>query len=335
MNNKTKRNFLIILIIAFLVMVFSFKSDYENIIKMFSNINYIWLAIAVIVVVLYHLLDAYFIYYYCKKHNLKYTFWQGVEAQQTGAFFSAITPFSSGGQFAQVLVFSKQKINTKQSASMLMLSFISWQTVLVLFGIFALLFNYNTMLATYQAFFNLVFIGFLINLFVIVGLFLGAFSKKFHYFIFSYIIPFLGKIRIIKNVEEKKISAMQWLALFRDEFSNILLHKDLMFRRIMTDILKIFTFYSLPFFAARALNIEVSIYQIQMIIILTGFVYMITAFVPLPGAAGGTEGTFVLLLGPVLGPATTSVMLLWRFLTYYLPMLSGFVIFAGIKELKK
>lgn len=335
MNNKTKRNFFIILIVAFIVMIFSLKNDYENIIKMFTNINYTWLVIAIIVMILYHLLDAYFIYYYCRKYNRDYTLWQGIQVQQTGTFFSAITPFSSGGQFAQVLVFSKQKINSKRSASMLMLSFISWQTVLVIFGIVVLIFNYSDMLATYKGFFNLVFLGFLINFFVIVGLFLSAFSKKFHEFIFSHIIPFLGKIRIFKNVEEKKASTKQWLSLFRNEFSNLLLHKDLMFRRFATDTLKILTFYSIPFFAARALNIDIDIHQVKMIIILTGFVYMITAFVPLPGAAGGTEGTFILLLGPVLGPATTSVMLLWRFLTYYLPMFTGFLIFASIDELKK
>lgn len=320
---------------AFVVMVFSFKNDYKNIIAMFSNIHISWLIVAIIVIVAYHMLDSYFIYYYCKKHNKKYTFWNGVENEQTGAFFSAITPFSSGGQFAQVLLFSKQKINSKLSASMLMLSFISWQTVLVLFGIIVLAFNYSKMLATYSAFFNLVFLGFLINFVVIVGLFLSAFSKKFHHFIFSKIIPLLGKVKIIKNVEEKKKSTQIWLSLFRDEFNNMLVHRDLMFRRVLIDVLKIVTLYSIPFFAAKALNINVGLDELKMIIILTGFVYMITAFVPLPGAAGGTEGTFVLLLGPVLGPATTSVMLLWRFLTYYFPMLTGFLIFASIKEMKE
>ncbi|MDL2211330.1 flippase-like domain-containing protein [Erysipelotrichaceae bacterium OttesenSCG-928-M19] len=332
-NNK--RNFFIILVMAFVVMVFSFKNDYENIIMMFSNVNFLWLMIAILILVVYHLLDSYFIYYYCKKHNSNYTFLNAIQAEQTGVFFSAITPFSSGGQFAQVLVFSKQKINTKQSASMLMLSFISWQTVLVAFGIIVLAFNYSKMLATYSAFFNLVFLGFLINFIVIVGLFLAAFSKKFHYFIFAKVIPLLGKIRIIKDVAKKRESTQIWLKLFRDEFNNLLLHRDLMIRRFLIDIIKILTLYSIPFFAARALNIDLDLNALKMIIILTGFIYMITAFVPLPGAAGGTEGTFVLLLNPVFGAATTSVMLLWRFLTYYLTMFISFIIFAIIKEMKK
>ncbi|MDF9866614.1 uncharacterized protein (TIRG00374 family) [Bacilli bacterium PM5-3] len=332
-NNK--RNFLIIIVMAFIVMVFSFKNDYNNIVKMFSNVNYLWLVIAMVIIILYHLLDSYFIYYYCKKHKKDYTLWNGVQIEQTGTFFSSITPFASGGQFAQIIVFQKQKINSKQSASMLMLSFISWQTVLVTFGIIALIFNYSKMFATYNALFNLVFLGFLVNFVVIISLFLSAFSKKFHHFIFSKIIPFLGKIKIIKNVEEKKKTTEVWLNLFRDEFNNLLIHRDLMFRRFLIDTIKIIVLYSIPFFAAKALNLGLDFNHLKEIIILTGFVYMITAFVPLPGGAGGTEGTFVLLLGPILGSATTSVMLLWRVLTYYFPMLLSFIVFASIDEIKK
>jgi len=316
-------------------MVFSFKNDYQNIVSTFSNINPIWLVVALIIMAGYHLLDSYFYYYYCKKQRKDYTFWQAVQSQQAGNFFSAITPFASGGQFAQIFVFQKQKIDTKQSASMLMMSFISWQTVLVMFGVLALLFNYSKMIETYNALFNLVFIGFLVNFVVIVSLFLSAFSKKFHHFIFARIIPLLGKMRIIKNVDEKKESTRIWLRIFRDEFNTLLVHRDLMFRRVFIDVAKILSLYSIPFFAARALNIDISFDHFTQIIILTGFVYMIAAFVPIPGAAGGTEGTFILLLGPVLGIATTSVMLLWRFITYYLPMFISFVVFASIRELKK
>lgn len=334
MDKKTKRNFAIILLITFGVMIWSFKSDYQNIIKMFSNINILWFIIALAIMIVYNLLDAYFIYYYCKKYNPDYTFRNAIDAQQSGTFFSAITPFASGGQFVQVVVFSKQKISSDRSASMLMLSFISWQTVLVIFGALALLLNYARLSVTFSAFFNIVFLGFFINLCVIVGLFLTAFSKGFHRFIFNNIIPFLGKIKIIKNVEEKKKGAQVWLQLFRDEFNYLLQHKDIMFRRFAIDTLKIFTFYSIPFFAAKALNLHEEWGQIMNVIILTSFVFMIASFIPIPGAAGGMEGTFMLLLGPVFGAATTSVMLLWRFLSYYLVMLVGFVFFANIKELK-
>lgn len=44
---------------------------------------------------------------------------------------------------------------------------------------------------------------------------------------------------------------------------------------------------------------------------------------PIPGAAGVTELLFVLLLSPLLGPATESVMLITRLLVFYLCVLVG------------
>lgn len=333
--NKTKRNFFIILVIAAVVMFFSLRNDYENIIMMFSNINYFWILISLGVMVLYNLIDAYFIKFYFKRFEKDYSLRESIESQQTFSFFSAITPFQSGGQIFQIVVLKKQGISTERGASMAMISFISWQTILVLFGLIVLLFNYTSLASTYSAFFGLVFIGFVINLIVITGLFLSVFSKKFHDFIVYTLVPFLAKIKIFKDVEKKKNDVKIWLTLFRDEFNYMLVHYDIMIRRVLADLIKIVTLYSMPFFSALSLNFALNINDLLMVIILTSFVYMITAFVPLPGGSGGTEGMFVLLLNPVLGAATTSIMLMWRFLTYYLPMFVGFFIFAQIKELKE
>jgi len=338
MDKKTKRNFIIILLITFLVMILSFKNDYQNILGMFRNIDFRWFIVAVMIMVIYNLLDVYFFHYYFNKDSKirkrKYTFRQALEVQQTGNFFSAITPFASGGQFAQVMLFSKQKITTEQSASVLMLSFISWQTVLVIFTSIALVAKYNHFAQIFSGIFRLVFIGYGINVIVIVGLFLAAFSEGFHRFIFNTLIPFLGKLHLFKNVVSKQEEAKDWLALFKQTFALLLNNKDILIRRVVLDTLKIFTFYSIPFFAAKALNIDIPFNRLLEIIVLSSFVFLIAAFIPIPGAAGGTEGTFLLLLGPIFGVGSASVMLLWRFLTYYLVMFVGFLFFANIKEMK-
>lgn len=332
---NTKRNFIIVLIIAFIVMFLSFKNDYENIIPIFKNINYIYLLIAIVVIVLYNLIDAYFTYFYCHRINKKYTIKNSIESQQTLAFFSNITPFNSGGQFAQIIVMRKHGINSKQGASMAMISFISWQTILVTFSLIIIFFNYAKLVDIYSGVFGLIFLGFIINLIVIVSLFLSVFSNSFHNFIIYTLIPLLGKLKIIKNSEDKQERTRIWFQLFKEEFNNMLVHLDIMGRRVLCDILKIFTLYSTPFFAALGLNISLGLSDLPSIIVLTSFVFMITAFVPLPGGSGGIEGMFILLLNPILGAATTSVMLMWRFLTYYLPTIVGFIVFASIKELKE
>lgn len=329
-KNKA-RNFIIILVIAFIIMFISFKNDYQNIVELFSNMNYLWMIVGLCAVGLYQLLEANFIRYYCRYHRKDYRFLDALRVQQTGVFFNSITPSSSGGQFATIYMLSRQGINSKVSTSMIMLSFISWQTILVIFSALVLIFNFARMTTMYSGIINLVFIGFTIDSFVIVGLFLMAFSKKFHSLIFKKAIPLLGKLRIIKDVDEKKHATEIWLTLFRDEFAHVLVHKDIMLRRVITDFVKLLMIYTVPFLASKALNVDISFTQLWFTIVVSSFVYMASSFVPLPGASGGAEGMFVILFGPVFGVATTAVMLLWRFTTYYFPMFVGFGFFASNK----
>ena len=332
---NTKRNFIIIIVIALGVMIFSFRNDYANILQMFSNINYLWLVVSIFLILLFHFLDALYYYIYFKRIESDFSLYKAVQFQQTGTFFSAITPFASGGQVAQIIVAQKQKIDSKHSASVLMMSFISWQSVLVIFGAILLIINFRRMNLEYSAIFNLVFLGFAINVGVISFLFLGSFSNVFHHFIFEKVIPFLGKIKIIKNIEVKKSITKNWLDSFRGNFQHLIGNKDLLFSRLTIDIVRIFLFYSISFFAAKSLNVDLQPNMFMYMLVLTAFVYMIAAFIPIPGAAGGSEGSFVLLLGPILGLATTSVMLLWRFISYYIPMLVSFIVFVLIKEIKE
>ena len=63
-------------------------------------------------------------------------------------------------------------------------------------------------------------------------------------------------------------------------------------------------------------------------IVLISFVSIISSYIPLPGGMGGQEYLFILLFGLYVDkPLLSSLMLLWRFLTYYLPMIVGAVIF--------
>jgi uncharacterized protein (TIRG00374 family) len=59
-------------------------------------------------------------------------------------------------------------------------------------------------------------------------------------------------------------------------------------------------------------------------IIATSYVMIIGAFVPLPGGTGGLEYSFLAFFGNFInGSKLTTLMLMWRFVTYYFGMLAG------------
>ena len=66
------------------------------------------------------------------------------------------------------------------------------------------------------------------------------------------------------------------------------------------------------------------------------FVAMVSAFVPLPGASGGAEGSFVIFFGKFFGQDIVPAMFLWRLLTYYVNIaLGGFFSVWGGKRYAK
>ena len=63
-------------------------------------------------------------------------------------------------------------------------------------------------------------------------------------------------------------------------------------------------------------------------ITLVSFISIISSYIPLPGGMGGQEYLFILLFGVYVNqPLLSSLMIMWRFITYYLPMITGSIIF--------
>ena len=68
-------------------------------------------------------------------------------------------------------------------------------------------------------------------------------------------------------------------------------------------------------------------------IVSSAYVMVIGAFVPIPGASGGIEYGFLQFFGTFIqGPVLSAVLLLWRFITYYLPMLLGGILLSLRKD---
>ena len=60
----------------------------------------------------------------------------------------------------------------------------------------------------------------------------------------------------------------------------------------------------------------------------SAYVLLMGAFVPIPGASGGIEYGFLSFYSNFLTKSKVSVVLLiWRFITYYMPMIIGAIVF--------
>ena len=86
-------------------------------------------------------------------------------------------------------------------------------------------------------------------------------------------------------------------------------------------------YYLLPIFIALAIGCADNLNVIN-VFAASSYVFVMGCYVPIPGASGGMEAGFMGFFGNFVdGSALSVFVLLWRGITYYLPMIAGAIAF--------
>jgi len=92
-------------------------------------------------------------------------------------------------------------------------------------------------------------------------------------------------------------------------------------------IIQLLFLYSVPFFLAKSIVTDLNLTYINSVVSST-YVNLIGSYIIVPGASGGIEYGFVKLFSNFFKePFILSVTILWRFVTYYLPVILGGILF--------
>ena len=343
----------ILVVVTVLAVYFVMKQDPKAVINVILSCDVGWLLASIGVVMIYFILEGIILTILARMYRRKFPFYKGLLNMFIGTFFSNITPSSSGGQFAQAYTFSKQGVKVTNAASILFMHFILYQIVMVLFSLVIFIFKYNQLesmtshinvLGLDFSVISISLIGFVINTFVIVALFLLAFSEKLHQFIVTKGISFLHKIKIIKNKEEQVIKLNTKVETFRLEFKRLTQNWPVLLITSILLLLRIIVISSVPYFLAKSMGLEFSstneIVNIIDTTSMTWLISSITQMVPIPGGSGGAELVFQNMFGGTFFTNATNadisaLVLLWRSVTFYLGLIIGFIVFVTYRESPK
>ncbi len=326
MKNK-KLNILIIFILTLLVLYFSLKDDYREILHILVNAKIWWLLVAYFFVTVYTFFKAVVtneIISSFKKADVKETF----KLQLMTFFFNSVTPFASGGQPFQIYVLKKDKLSLTQATNVVvqetLVHQVAFSIVMTLTIALNCIFNIYTFDYTLGFF---VAIGFLINAVAIVLLAVLAYSKKTATKCISLAINLLAKIKMVKHKEEKLEKWNGRIERFNQASKTLLASKKKLAYMIFMNSLAIICLYITPLIILFSLGDYTSL-TIMSSVVLVSFVSIVSSFVPLPGGSLGQEYLFtVFYAGYVQNAMLSSLMILWRVLTYYVPMIIGAIIF--------
>ncbi|TCL45417.1 lysylphosphatidylglycerol synthase transmembrane domain-containing protein [Harryflintia acetispora] len=251
-----------------------------------------------------------------------------VSVSMIGQLFNCITPFASGGQPVQAWRLARCGMPLGEASSALLCKFIVYQTVLSVYSLITLLFRFSYFASRVSGFSVLVLVGFCVNFAVVVGLVCICFFPRAAKALGMALIRLLCKARLCKRPQEMTEKLSREIEGFTKSFRLLRRSGWILLGLVVMTVLQLTAFFAASYFVCLALGArEVSAFTV---ICASAFVLMVSSFVPLPGASGGAEGSFFVLFGlffPSAGSVALAV-LLWRLVTFYLPIAAGSLFWA-------
>ncbi len=334
-KNKNIINIIVLIIITALVLIFALKDDFDEIVNHILNINLIYLFIAFIMIFIYWLLRSLALHTISKKVDKNNKFLSSFQLMLRTQFFNAVTPFSTGGQPYQIYFLRKQGMSTPMATSVIIQNFIVYQIALVFLGVVSVLFNsifhiFNKVTLLQ----HLVLIGFIVNTLVIVVMFIISFSKKLNRKLIHIGITLLTKLHLVKNKNKKLSEWDNHINTFHEGAKILLENKFDFFKTIIYNLLALICLYAIPLPLLYSMG-DYSSYTIFTAVVTNAYVMLMGSFVPIPGASGGLEYGFISFYSNfITGAKLKTIMLLWRFVTYYFGLIVGSIA-LNIKRVKQ
>ena len=327
-----KKNTIILLFITMLVLYLVLKDDFNKVVKTLSSMDYRYILLAILFFTLSIIIKAYVNYKTINNPN-KVSLMEAIKHNVIVQFFNGITPFSTGGQPMEIYMLTEHDIKASKAATITIQGFIFYQIALVIFGLIAV--TYNAIFGIFpksSVLRELTLLGFFVNTMVVVALFIITFSRRLTKKISKFIINLLVKIKIVKNKEETVEKWNEKLEEFHNSAKELRKRKKLFVGGVVLNMLSLACLYIIPLFIVYSLK-DYSSMNAADSLVASAYVLIIGAFVPIPGASGGIEFGFLNFFNNFLNKNVISgVLIVWRFITYYLGMIIGALAFSLEKK---
>lgn len=327
MKNNKKYIFGIgLLILIFLLtyrLLFS-GQEFSEVIKDVHQASNGWLLLGAAASVLFVACESCIIYYMLRVMKQKRSFFSCLKYSFIGFFYSYITPSSSGGQPAQMYYMKKDGIKIGSSALIMILITVAYKSTLLIFGAVFFYFINDIILSQTAGIFWLIIIGAVLNTAFIALLIITMrkpesvrkFGIKTVYFLYTK--------RIIKEknyypIRDKICRICDNYRMSARYLRNNQKHIIIVF--LITAIQRIFLF-SITWIVYRSYGLN-EIYFLDIIALQTTIAIAVE-MLPLPGAAGITEGCFFIVFESIFtSDLVRPALIISRGLSFYLILILG------------
>ena len=284
--------------------------------------NWWWMSAAVLCIALYLGLEG-VVTKVLMRGDRSFTFKKAIRIPLIEQLFNGITPFSSGGQPAQLVAMLQSGVEGGKASSVLLMKFVTFQSMIVVTFLISLLIGFRYLAQKISYLSWLVLLGFLIHLVVIVGLLLIMYCPAFTTRLTGLCLKPLGWFMSPDHLRRIQIQLDHKINIFYHESVRLVHQTKLMLKLFLITLFQLAFYYLIPYFIMLGLGY----YHVNllMVVSLHVLIFMIISLFPIPGGSGGAEYGFTSLFKSYITSPSKLVlaMVIWRFLTYYLGIILG------------
>ncbi|MGY3778877.1 lysylphosphatidylglycerol synthase transmembrane domain-containing protein [Isobaculum melis] len=326
MSKKNKWALGIILAFGLFIFLREFRDlSFHEVLEELQHLNWIWVIVGLCCMLMHWAIEAKIIQGLMKRTRENFSFKNAVRIPLIEHLFNAITPFSSGGQPAQLIAMVKSGVDAGISGSVLLMKFVVYQSMIVINFLLALALGFHVLKAQIDELSYFILLAFVIHAVVISSLLLVTFCYPVANKLVQLAIKPLAFFKSEEQFKKLQSDMTDKVKNFYEESKYIRSQKKLLLKTSLLTFIQLIFYFVVPYFILLALGM--THVNIMTIIILHTFIIMIISLFPIPGGAGGAEYSFTLLFGSMVTSPEKLViaLILWRVITHYTGILLGVV----------
>lgn len=347
MKRQSKQNRGRLLSVAFIaltlifVVIFIFKTgDLNQIGDAFRSVNPYWLAAAIGCFVVQTFFEGWSLSLFFSFYGIRLKLGHGILVGLLGMYYAQITPAASGAQPMQVFALKKRGVPTGISSSVLAVKFFCWQLSFMIGGTVLWLTHTRLVYDTIgRGGIWLLLAGYVINFIMVGTVILLSISRNLIRAVIIFFVNIAHKLNYVKDVAKTSSRWDATLSEFHSSVELITKHPMQFITIFLMSFIEIMALQSVVYFIYRGFGLNQFSYL--QILTIQFLLYIVASSTPLPGDSGAQEGGFYFYFAKFFPQSTIfAALILWRFITFYLQIFTGFIAVIidqaiGKKELKQ
>ncbi len=295
--------------------------EFGNVFRTIANLTPGFLALAVLVTVVYFLFEGGIICLLMRSQKIPMKMGSAMKIGLLGIYYSYITPSSTGGQPMQAAYLRRDKIPVGVSTAVLIVKFFCFQCAFFLCSLLSFFFMYGKLSLENPGIIPLIILGLAINggsIIFFPCLFIRPVLHgicRFAKWLVRKLRFLQGRFHLLESIDKFEADFGSYRETFRKNKRSVLWG-------ILLSIPQFILQMSVIYFVFRAFGYHtISYWEVFAV---QSLLQVSVSFMPMPGASGAQElGFSAFFRNYFVKDDLYSAVMVWRFFTYYLVVIAG------------